>query len=136
MSDFNDGAKAVFDYLLDAAANTDDDEKADILCEYAEDALEYASPDTCQKWRDIQYMHAENHELRKANADKFGQIEALKKQVNDLQNEINRSAHSMLTDVYKREKWVYIGTDAMFRDESDRNLKETQAAAQRILEDK
>ena len=89
MSDFESGAKAMFDYFLNAAANTDRFNKQEILREYAEDALEYVSSETCDKWCDIQYSKAENLSLRK-------QLETLKKQVNDLQrerDELSNMAH-------------------------------------------
>jgi len=86
-------------------------------------------------------LKQENLELRQANASKFSQLEALKKQVNDLQNErdelATRNAHIIKIlehDKNKRSKWIYTGSDSCFRDPD--TLKETQAAAHRILDKK
>ena len=84
-------------------------------------------------------LKKENRELHQANASKFVQLEALKKQVNDLQQERDELAARNIhitnildSDKFRRAKWIYTGTDSCFKDPD--SLKETQAAAQRILD--
>lgn len=88
----------------------------------------------------------ENLELRQANADKFAQIEQLKKQVNDLQAVITAADQveeiicltvlEILNPAGVDECLRLLENYRIARDKASSRLrlKETQAAAQRILD--
>jgi len=130
----SDESENVLWFLCDLASmdKLDIDSDDFDVCFEGEDGRDHRTSISITKLAQAAYDKID--ELHEENADKFNQIETLKKQVNDLQMEINRSASVIIGDGIKRERWVYTGTDAMFCDPDSVSLEETQEAAKRLLE--
>lgn len=83
-------------------------------------------------------LEKENIELRQANADKFRQLEALKKQINDLHNQNKIVGKDMVDNLLEMMAMIRNAPNDVTRnhclDSTITALKETQSAAQRILD--